>query len=208
MHNYIKQAVRAKFSDFAVFLDRVTRSRITASDVTWVGFVAHVPIAYLIASGQLLLAGILLAFFGLFDTLDGALARVQKTASPAGMFLDASTDRLKEVLLYTGLAAYFLEFGPDWAAVASVLACGASLSVSYVKAKGEAALASQKKQISHDKLNRLFDDGIGSFETRILVLVIGCVAAIPDYAVGLVCALALYTLAVRFARISKALQRV
>jgi phosphatidylglycerophosphate synthase len=205
MQKAIKNVIRGWFARFAGWFDRVTHSRISATDITWVGFLAHLPIAYLIAQDQLLTAGLLLTFFGLFDTLDGALARVQKTASPRGMFLDASSDRLKEVILYTGFSVYFATFGPDWAMIATLMACGLSLSVSYIKAKGEAALAVMEHALTHDKLNRIFDDGIGSFETRMLILVIGCIFGIPAICVSIVALIAGYTLVVRYLRIQKAL---
>ncbi len=205
LQSQIKQFIRKRFNTLAIVLDRRFGKAITPAGITWTGFVAHLPIAYLIAHNDLIIAGLLLILFGLFDTLDGALARVQKKASPKGMFLDASTDRLKEVILYTGFTVLFIRLDLDWAAVASTLACGLSLSVSYVKAKGEAALASLETKIDHQTLNRIFDDGIGSFETRIALLVIGCLAGTPEWAIVVIIALTLTTVVTRFNKIMKAL---
>lgn len=111
--------------------------------------------------------------FGLFDSLDGALARLQKNASSRGMLLDASTDRMKEVLLYSGAAYYVASVAPTmtfWA----VLACGASICVSYIKAKGETAVA--KSDLTPNEVNRLFQAGIFRFEVRMAILVIGLLA--------------------------------
>jgi phosphatidylglycerophosphate synthase len=186
-------------------LNRRFGKRLTPAAVTWTGLAAHAPIAYLIAENHLLPAGFLLAFFGLFDTLDGALARVQHTDSPKGMFLDASTDRLKEIILYVGFTVLFVRSYPDWAAVAAVLACGLSLGVSYVKAKGEAAISAMPGAVDHQALNRIFGEGIGSFEVRITLLIIGCLFGIPDLAVAAVASVALFTLIGRFKKVMRAL---
>jgi CDP-diacylglycerol--glycerol-3-phosphate 3-phosphatidyltransferase len=137
----------------------------------------HVPIALLIGGGEhRVWAAGLLVVFGLFDTLDGELARLQKRSSPGGMLLDASTDRFKEVMLYAGAAYLLAGSSNPRNAVWAVVACGASLAVSYVKAKGEAAIASLNKQLPHDKLNRMFKDGLLPFELRMALLVLGLLA--------------------------------
>jgi CDP-diacylglycerol---glycerol-3-phosphate 3-phosphatidyltransferase len=147
----------------------------------------------------------LLIIFGLFDTLDGEIARLQGRDSPRGMLLDASTDRMKETLLYTGVAYVLATGGHPATAAWAAAACGASLCVSYVKAKGEAAVASAKNAIPHDQLNRLFKDGLLTFELRMATLVIGLLASQLVWAVALIALLATYTALQRLIRISKAL---
>lgn len=202
----IKNSVRAQFVVLATLLNRYFGKWITPDGITYFGFFAHIPIAILIAQDHLVVAGILLIFFGLFDTLDGALARVQGVASPQGMFLDASTDRLKEMIIYTGLVYLFVDNDYAlWAPVAAVFACGLSLSVSYVKAKGEAALASSGARISHEKLNRIFDDGLGSFEIRMALLVVGCIVGSPQYAIAIIILIVMPTIVKRMQAVTKAL---
>lgn len=202
----VKKAVRAQFVRLATWLNRYFGKWITPDGITYFGFFAHIPIAILVAQDYLVIAGLLLIFFGLFDTLDGALARVQGVASPQGMFLDASTDRLKEMIVYTGLVYYFVDNDYAlWAPVAAVFACGLSLSVSYVKAKGEAALASSGTNISHEKLNRIFDDGLGSFEIRMALIVVGCITGYPQYAVAVIILIVMPTIIKRMQAVTKAL---
>lgn len=131
----------------------------------------HVPISLLIANGYFGYGALFLVIFGLFDTLDGELARLQGRASVAGMLLDASTDRMKEVLLYSGAAYALATMGYAHAAAWAVGACGASLCVSYIKAKGETAVAGSK--LSPNEVNRLFQDGLARFEVRMFLLVVG-----------------------------------
>lgn len=167
----IRNAVKLVVGNLAVFLNKITGGKLSANVITYVGLITHIPIAWLIAQQHNYVAAALLVFFGLFDTLDGALARLQKKAGNQGMLLDASTDRIKEVLLYTGACSALISSGyASWAPWA-VAACGASLVVSYVKAKGETVIAGGK--LSANEINRLFSDGLMRFEIRMFVLVIG-----------------------------------
>ena len=191
---------------FARRLNRATNGKLHPDTVTYIGVLMHIPIAVLIAANQWYpLAALLLIVFGLFDALDGELARLQGRSSQRGMLLDASTDRMKEVFLYIGAAyAFALSSHPTTAAWA-VAACGASLCVSYVKAKGEAAVASAKKELSHHELNHLFKDGLLSFEIRMVVLIIGLLTGLLVYAVAFVALFATHTALLRLYKISRAL---
>lgn len=163
----------------------------------------HVPVAYLIATEHSLVAGLLLAVFGLFDALDGALARVQQKVSDKGMMLDASSDRFKEVMLYSGVAyAISLSDKPQLAAWA-VAACGMSICVSYIKAKGEAAI--RDSSLTPNEVNRLFTDGIFRFQVRMFVLVIGLVTNQLLPAVIIIAILSTFTAFERLIKISRRL---
>jgi phosphatidylglycerophosphate synthase len=163
----------------------------------------HVPIAWLIATQRLWLAAVLLLIFGLFDSLDGALARLQYRDSAAGMLLDASTDRMKEVLLYSGAAYLFVSLGRPYMTFWAVLACGFSLCVSYVKAKGETAVA--KSDLTTGEVNRLFQDGLGRFEIRMFILLVGLVSGRVILAVIVIALLSIYTAFERLVKISRRL---
>jgi len=179
-----RNAVRKLMSGVAKFLNSASGGKLSPNTVTLVGLTMHVPIALLIATGSYTQAAILLVVFGLFDTLDGELARLQKRASAAGMLLDASTDRIKEVILYTGVAYALIAGENPTMAVWAVVACGASICVSYIKAKGETAV--KDKGLSSNEINRLFQDGLFRFEIRMLILVLGLVGGQLFYAVVLI----------------------
>lgn len=164
-----RNLVKSGMNVIAKGLNSATDGRVSPSAITIVGLLAHLPIAWLIATRHNNKAALLLVVFGLFDALDGSLARLQGKASNAGMLLDASTDRMKEVMLYTGVAYSLVAQGLPYWAVWAVVACGASLVVSYVKAKGETAV----KGMPANEVNRLFQDGLMRFEIRMLVLVVG-----------------------------------
>lgn len=203
VHLIIRRVMRG----VAVNLNGLTGGRLHPDAVTVTGLVMHVPIAALIAGGNYWFwAAVLLVVFGLFDTLDGELARLQQRASAGGMLLDASTDRFKEVLLYAG-AAYFLAGSAEpHNAVWAVAACGASLSVSYVKAKGEAAVAAVGKRVPHDKLNKMFKDGLLPFELRMALLVFGLLTGQLLSVIVVIAVLAGFTAVQRLVVISKQLR--
>jgi len=201
----LKSAIRSLTRQVARWLNFATNGKLTPNMVTITGFVMHVPIALLIGLGHNLWAALLLLIFGLFDTLDGELARLQKRDSAKGMLLDASTDRLKEVLVYSG-AGYALALGHHPASAAwAAAACGASLSVSYVKAKGEAAVAASRKELTHAQLNHLFGGGLLSFEMRMIVLIAGLLVNQLIAAVILIALLAGFTALQRLVQISRQL---
>jgi len=205
MIHHVKIAIRSVMRWIAKRLNQATRGKLTPNTVTLSGFVMHIPIALLIGSGHNLWAAVLLLVFGLFDTLDGELARLQNRDSPRGMLLDASTDRLKETLIYSG-AGYALALGSHPAAAAwAAAACGSSLSVSYVKAKGEAAIAASRTNLTHAELNRLFGGGLLSFEIRMVVLIVSLLVNQLAAAVIVIAVFAGFTALQRLMQISKQL---
>lgn len=203
----IRNFTRQGASAAARVLDRVSGGRLSPNAVTIFGFLVHIPIAWLIAiGGNNILAAVLLIVFGLFDVLDGELARLQNRASSGGMLLDASTDRMKEVLLYTGIAYVLASSSSPTAAVWAVAACGSSICVSYVKAKGEVAIALSDVKIDHAKLNRLFKDGLLTFEIRMAIIVAGLLVGQIVIATAVIALLATFTALQRLTRITKALK--
>jgi phosphatidylglycerophosphate synthase len=196
-----RTVVRGIMKRIAAVLNSLTGGRLSPNAVTLTSLLAHLPIAYLIATRHNLWAAALLLVFGLFDALDGELARLQKRDSAAGMLLDATTDRMKEVLLYTGAAYSFVTLGHPYMAAWAVAACGASLCVSYVKAKGETAVA--KSGLTTSEVNRLFQDGLARFEIRMFLLLIGLLTDRVILAVIIIALLSTLTAFDRLIKISR-----
>ena len=88
----------------------------------------------LLAQGRLALGGWVFLFAASFDFIDGRVARATGQASRAGAFLDSSLDRVGELFVLGGLAIAFRD-GPVM--YACLAASGASLLVSYARARGE-----------------------------------------------------------------------
>ena len=88
------------------------------------------------ATGDFALAGWLILLGGAADIFDGRIARARGLANNYGEFLDSTLDRFAETFTYTGLALRLAH--TPWMALATVLALGGSMLVSYTRAKGEA----------------------------------------------------------------------
>ncbi len=201
----IRSFVRLLMRRLAFFLNRFFKGHLTPNMVTYIGLFIHLPIALLIVYRFNFLAAIFLIVFGLFDTLDGELARLQKKDSVRGMLLDASTDRFKEVIIFSGIAYQISQTASPVMMVLVVMALGFSLTVSYVKAKGESAIALQNKSMSHQELNRLFGGGLLSFEVRMVVVIIGLILNQLDIAIIIIAIFAATTAVSRLIRISNKL---
>lgn len=199
----IRDTVRSLVGYLAKGLNTLSKGHITPNMITIVGLLAHIYIAWLIAQGSLVWAAILLVVFGLFDTLDGQLARLQNRVSNQGMLLDASTDRMKEVLLYSGVAYNLIHSSSPDRAVWAVLACGGSLLVSYVKAKGETAVRNSK--LSTTDINRIFQDGFLRYEIRMFILMVGLLSGYLSWAVIIIAVLAWLTAFERLFKITRQL---
>jgi phosphatidylglycerophosphate synthase len=147
----------------------------------------------------------LLVFFGLFDTLDGELARIQNRESPGGALLDSVTDRMKEVVLYSS-AGYAIIAGtgrPDLALWA-VAACGCSLLTSYVNAAGDVAMSRAPTQ--KHATNKAFRGGPLPFEIRMVILIVGLLSNHVALAVIVVALGAAYTAVSRLFNVLSRLQ--
>ena len=201
----VRQAVRKVMRAIARWFNKLTGGKVHPDTITLVGLFMHIPIAILVATGDWVVAAILLAIFGLFDTLDGDLARLQNRVTNNGGFLDATTDRMKEVFIYTG-AAYAFAVSPYPATAAwAAAALGASLCVSYVRAKGETIFATEDAKKSYTDLNRLFRDGLAPFEVRMVIFIAGLLSGYLVIAVAALALLAGYAALQRLWDIRKAL---
>jgi phosphatidylglycerophosphate synthase len=196
----IREPIRSFIGKIAVVLNKLSGGRVTAEMVTLFGFAMHVPIAILIATQYNVWAAVLLVIFGLFDTLDGAMARVQNTLGPRGMLLDSTTDRMKEILLYIGAAyAIIAGTGRPYLAVWAVAACGCSLLTSYINAWGDAVMA--RYHVDKHTTNKSFRGGLFPFEVRMFVLVVGLLSDRVALAVIVIAIGAAYTALSRLLRV-------
>jgi CDP-diacylglycerol--glycerol-3-phosphate 3-phosphatidyltransferase len=110
---------------------------LTPDGLTVVGFGITAVGAILVAD-QLWLAGGLVVFLGgVFDLLDGALARATGRVSRLGAFMDSVFDRIGEALVYVGLVAGLHASGWANAPTCAAAAMAGAFLVSYVRAKAE-----------------------------------------------------------------------
>lgn len=187
----------------AIRLDKWTNGKLNPSQITTVSLLGHIPVAWALITCQPILAAVLLALFSSLDALDGALARVQKSSSLAGMYYDAVSDRLKEVIVFSTLAVYATKHIDTNIAWLVVAVAGTSILVSYTKSKGEMALTGIEKDAQ--ELNKIFGSGIASYEVRVVLLVVGLLFGWLVYILPLLLVLNCVTIATRFINVSKEL---
>lgn len=195
----------------AKLLNFLSGGRLSPNAVTILGLLGYLPVAWLVAEGYHGYAAVGIIVFGLFDTLDGELARLQERSSPSGMVLDSVTDRVKEIVIYIGLAKfastnlYGLETLPYFLPCLIVAALGVSLLISYLNAWGEAVLARHHKQ--GDRINSSLRGGLMPYQLRIVLLAIGLVTGGLWPALLLIILLGSITCLQRFMKIIKLLNQ-
>jgi CDP-diacylglycerol--glycerol-3-phosphate 3-phosphatidyltransferase len=115
----------------------LARTPITPNSLTWFGFALAIGAAVLIATGHLIIAGVIVLFGGFFDMLDGALARRTKRVTLFGSLLDSTLDRLSEGALLLGILVLFYEEGSSIGILLVGIVLIFSTLVSYIRAKAE-----------------------------------------------------------------------
>src|SRR5207249_4897233 len=141
--NVIPQRVR---DGFGKLLDppasALIRLHVRPNLITTVGTLVVIASATAFAVGSVRWGGFLLLFSGLFDMVDGRVARQGDMTTTFGAFYDSTLDRVGEAALVSGGAVYFLRGGVaadrvTLAVVACLVALSASLLVSYTRARAE-----------------------------------------------------------------------
>lgn len=106
--------------------------------LTTVGFILTLGAAGLFATGYLRIAGAIILLAGTFDIIDGKVARATNRVTKFGALYDSTLDRYAEVIMFFGLAFYFVK--EEWfiTSIAVSIALGGSIMVSYIRARAEA----------------------------------------------------------------------
>jgi CDP-diacylglycerol--glycerol-3-phosphate 3-phosphatidyltransferase len=132
----IEQRARGHIERYLDPLGRVLVSaRFTPMTVTLVGLMLVIGGAVLVGFSQLVLGASIAALGSALDGLDGTVARLAGKASKRGAFVDSVSDRLGETAMWSGLA--FAVSDDAVLALLCVLNLGASLLVSYLRARAE-----------------------------------------------------------------------
>lgn len=104
---------------------------------TLLGFLATLIASWFILKGCWVSAGLAIVLSGLFDLLDGVIARQLGKATVFGSFFDSVMDRYSDLLLLLAISIYYLKRGEEGMVIlASVVAIGIAL-IPYVRAKAE-----------------------------------------------------------------------
>jgi len=132
----IRQNLAYRITDPIVRI--LSRSRITPNTLTFINLALNIIAAYVIATGYFLLGGVLVLVSGLFDLLDGALARFTKQTTKFGAILDSTVDRISEAAILCGLLIWYIpQEGTSLKIVLIFLVLIGSFLVSYIRARAE-----------------------------------------------------------------------
>ncbi|MGD9143062.1 MAG: CDP-alcohol phosphatidyltransferase family protein [Dehalococcoidia bacterium] len=116
----------------------LAKTPLTPNAVSWLGFLITVGAAALIGTNHLLAAGVVVLFAGIFDMLDGALARATGKVTRFGGVLDSTLDRLSEAALLLGILVIYVRGQQVGESILVGLALTSSMTVSYLRSRIEA----------------------------------------------------------------------
>ena len=119
-------------------------SHIHPNMLTALGLVINVVAAVLFAQGHFWAAGWVVVGAGLFDMVDGRVARVTNTVTPFGAFFDSVVDRYSDMALYMGLLVYYARAERFFYVVLVALVMAGSVMISYTRARAESLIPTCK----------------------------------------------------------------
>ena len=129
-------------------LDRLVRAlslaRIHPNLLTSLGLAINVVAAVLFGEGRFLAAGLVVLGAGIFDMVDGRVARASNTVTPFGAFLDSVVDRYSDMALYMGMMVYYARADRFLYLVLAALVMAGSVMISYTRARAESLIPTCK----------------------------------------------------------------
>jgi len=129
------------------FVKLLIKIGLTPNAVTSIGFVLNVGVAAIFIIGAedgnrgdftyVGWAGALILFAGLFDMLDGQVARLGNMKSVFGALYDSVLDRYSELIMFLGICYYLVAHHYFLSSIFAFIALIGSMMVSYVRARAE-----------------------------------------------------------------------
>jgi len=126
-------------------------TRISPNALTFIGLliniVAAVFFGYARADNYVRMffyAGLVIIGAGVFDMVDGRVARQTNQVSVFGAFFDSVIDRYSDVAIFFGLLVYYARGDRFFYVVLAAFCMTASLMVSYTRARAEALIGTCK----------------------------------------------------------------
>lgn len=169
-----------------------TRVPLSPNALTVLGLAISAIAALMFARGDLIVGGILLLLSGVFDVLDGAVARASNSITRFGGMLDSVCDRYSDAVIFAGIIYGFvyqhmfpsLLLGiPVW--LWCLFAMIGSFLVSYTRARAEAAGSG------------VLDVGIAERSERMILLILGAFTGFLGPALAVIAILTHVTLVQR-----------
>ncbi len=126
-------------------------TKISPNVLTFIGLVINIGAAVLFgfASGgntqrMFLYAGLTIILAGIFDMVDGRVARATGQVTTFGAFFDSVIDRYSDLALFFGLLVYYARANRFFYVVLVAVVMTGSVMVSYTRARAESLIGSCK----------------------------------------------------------------
>jgi len=134
-----------------LIVDGLALTRISPNLLTFIGLIINIVAAIFFgyANAQngvrmFLYAGLVIIGAGIFDMVDGRVARQTNQVTVYGAFFDSVIDRYSDVVLFFGLLVYYARGNRFFYVVLTAFVMITSLMVSYTRARAEALIGSCK----------------------------------------------------------------
>jgi CDP-diacylglycerol--glycerol-3-phosphate 3-phosphatidyltransferase len=122
----------------------LSRLKINPNILTFTGVLISFWAAWEFSYGAFFEAGLVIILAGLFDMLDGEVARVTRSATDFGAFYDSVIDRYSDVIILQGLMVYYARKQMlGYVVLVGVVIMGAVLT-SYARARAESLIPTCK----------------------------------------------------------------
>ncbi len=112
-------------------------SRIHPNVLTFIGLVINIWAAFMFAAGRFRFAAAVVLGAGLFDMVDGRVARETNRVTRFGGFFDSVLDRYSDLALFMGLLVYYASINRFFYIVLTAIVMTGSVMVSYTRARAE-----------------------------------------------------------------------
>jgi len=115
-------------------------TRIHPNVLTFLGLVINGVAAALLASGRFFAAGLVIIAAGVFDMVDGRVARETNRVTRFGGFFDSVLDRYSDLVLLMGLLVYYASINRYFYVILTAVVMTGSVMVSYTRARAECTI--------------------------------------------------------------------
>lgn len=118
--------------------------RVNPNILTLIGLVINIFAAVLFAKGRFMFAGLVVVFAGIFDMVDGEVARRTGRVTKFGAFFDSVIDRYSDVVLLLGLVVWYAKIDEIFDVGLTVMTLIGSIMTSYTRARAESLIPACK----------------------------------------------------------------
>lgn len=119
-------------------------SHIHPNVLTFIGLLINIVAAVMLARGQFRAAALVIIGAGIFDMVDGRVARETNQVTKFGGFFDSVLDRYSDLALLMGLLVYYADINRYFYVVLTALVMTGSVMISYTRARAESTIPSCK----------------------------------------------------------------